>query len=274
VGSVLAIVLLAVFVSESASDREPEAAPAAAIDPMNIEALRQRVEADPTNVEARLDLAQSLVIAGEVAGAESQIEAVLARAPDHPRALSYAALVRFARGDLPGAVAAAERSIELDPSNPEPRVHLAIILAQIGETGRAAAVLDEAIRLFPGDASALERLRAEILGPGAPAASGNVTVEIDAPPDAASRRGTLFVVLRPAADAPPIAIRREPISTFPVRVEITPADLMEGDAFPASMVVEARLDADGLFATTAAGDLSGSVGDITPGSVARIVLHP
>ena len=79
-----------------------------------------------------------------------------------------------------------------------------------------------------------------------------ITLDVDA--SARSRAGgnaVLFVTARPAGvtAGPPVAAKRMVVQSFPVTFDLSAADSMMGQALPASMRVEARLDSDGNAAT-------------------------
>jgi hypothetical protein len=44
---------------------------------------------------------------------------------------------------------------------------------------------------------------------------------------------------------PPAAVKRLPISTFPITVDLSAADSMMGQPLPKKMRIEARIDSDG-----------------------------
>jgi len=62
-----------------------------------------------------------------------------------------------------------------------------------------------------------------------------------------SPSAVLFVFVREAGfgAGPPIAAKRLPATAFPIAFEIGESDAMMGQPFPDSLLVEARLDADG-----------------------------
>lgn len=95
--------------------------------------------------------------------------------------------------------------------------------------------------------------------PGAPTTGSGVAGQVVVAPslDGASGRGTLYVMVRPAGVAgPPVAVKRIPDPTFPLRFEIGPGDVMlEGTALVGPFDLSARLDQDGDPMTKAAGDL-------------------
>jgi hypothetical protein len=92
-----------------------------------------------------------------------------------------------------------------------------------------------------------------------------------------SSRGFLFVIVRPAAGGPPVAVRRIPAGPFPVTFEIGSADvMMQGVSLTGPVRIVARLDSDGDPMTQQNGDLVGEVADpiVVPASGVEIVLSP
>lgn len=288
--SVGAVAVLIFFVAEGSSNREPSgsatggmaSAPPQGGPMVDLQGLRAAVEGDPENLDARMELAQALLFTQDLQGVFEQTQFVLSRNANHPRALSYHALVRLAMGDLESAQEMARRAVQIDPSNPEIVVHLAIIEVQGGNQAEAERLLEDAIRRFPADARTLERLLSDLRGSGGAvppegtpqpgATRGRVAVELTAGAGASARGGTVFIFARDA-DQPggePVAVRRVSVATLPAQVEITPADSMTG-SLPGRLLIEARMDSDGDPRTVSAEDVSGTV-EATPGSAVRIVL--
>ncbi len=288
-GTVLALAGLLFFVTQATSDRAAGESPTGGTGmeaqqsgpTMDVDALRQAVQQNPKNTAARLDLAQALLIGRDFQGVMEQTEAVLALNPDEPRALSYQAVVRVARGENDRALEMAQRAVELGEDNIETWVYLAIVHAQRGERGPAGEVLERAIGRFPNDAPALQSLLAELRGtpPEAQAenepqaAPGGVRVEVQVDPTAGPRSGTVFVFARPAsvATGDPVAVRRSAAPSFPIEIGLLPADSMTG-SLPELMRIDARLDADGDPSTAGPDDLVGVADNVRGGSSARIVL--
>jgi tetratricopeptide (TPR) repeat protein len=291
-GSVVAIAALLFFVTEAASDRAPGDSPTggtgmegrSAEAMVDLDALRRAVAANPRNRAARLDLAQALLIGRDFQGVMEQTEAVLRESPDEPRALSYQAVVRVARGEADRALEMAQRAVGVGEENIETWVYLAIVHAQRGEGAAAATVLEKAIERFPNDAPALQSLLGELRGtpPGAPPTSSppapnvpadGVLVEVELDPAAGHRRGTVFVFARPAGETAgaPVAVRRSSAEGFPLNVGLLPGDSMTG-ALPETMRIEARLDADGDPTTVSPQDLVGSADGVSGGASVRVTL--
>jgi len=284
-GTVFAIAVLVIFVTRGAFDR-PEGgsltggsmspAPQAAGSPMiDLGALQQAVAQNPENLDARLDLAQAMLINQDIAGVAEQTRQVLSRDPQNPRALSYGSLVELASGNTERALGMAERSIEGDPSNPETWVHLALIQVQNGTPAEAESTMREAMTRFPAEAATLEGILSELIPPSsqapAPAMTDGVIIDLET---GRAGGGTVFLFVYPAGSSDAVAVRRESIQSLPARVALGPADLMSGSALPDEMRIVARLDGDGLARTREPGDLEGSAAEVRSGSSIRIRMEP
>jgi tetratricopeptide (TPR) repeat protein len=173
--SMAAIALLVVLAWQSA-ERRPEggsvtgtvpgagrsagsdesAAPADAASDATLAELRARLEAEPEDHDARLDLARQLLLRRDLMGVWNETQQVLAKSPGHPRALSYQALVRLAMGQGEVAVEMLKQAIAAAPELMEARQNLAFVYASLGRTKDAEAAIAEVARRSPQDG---ERLR-------------------------------------------------------------------------------------------------------------------
>ena len=117
--------------------------------------------------------------------------------------------------------------------------------------------------------------------PDRPAAGGAErriagTVDLDpALKGTVSPGAVLFVFVREAGfgAGPPIAAKRLPASAFPIAFAVGESDAMMGQAFPDSLLVEARLDADGDPTTRPPTDPKARQDDVKAGSTElRLVL--
>lgn len=79
--------------------------------------LTQIVELESGHIEARLKLAQIMMLADELDEAETHIAAALEVAPDNPKVLATKAEVALVQGDIHGALNAARATLELDHWN-------------------------------------------------------------------------------------------------------------------------------------------------------------
>jgi cytochrome c-type biogenesis protein CcmH len=171
------------------------------------------------NLDARLGVAEAQLLQDRDAltgEAGATVEAVLAAAPDNPKALWYGGLVALARGD---DAAAERRWSALLSLSPPPRIR-EIVEAEL-------AALRGQAGMPPGMAAA----------PGAAAGSGDgnaapgpaVTVQVTLAPavQAGIKAGApLFVFVRDAAGGPPLAVVRRSVADLPLTVRISDADVM------------------------------------------------
>jgi cytochrome c-type biogenesis protein CcmH len=197
------------------------------------------------DADAVVGYAESLVLVDEREidrHAAQLFEQALTLAPDNPRALWYAGIAAYRRGDLTLAQrhwvelqehelppdlrqVVAERLAELEQSQGAPG-------ARAASQAHAGAAIDIAIALEPGLAARV------------PAGA------------------TLFIIARRGNGGPPLAVQRRPIAAWPVKVRLSDADTMlpgmtlEGGG-PLTLV--ARISRSGAPAA-ASGDLFGEVG--------------
>ena len=78
----------------------------------------------------------------------------------------------------------------------------------------------------------------------------------------------LFLIARNPQPGPPLAVQRIPSPRFPLDFSIGPEDRMiQTLPFEGTLLVSARLDADGNATTRTPGDLQGAAADgVTPGA--------
>jgi hypothetical protein len=91
-----------------------------------------------------------------------------------------------------------------------------------------------------------------------------------------SPNALVFVTVRDeAADGgPPVAVKRLPATSFPLRFTLDASDSMMGQPLPARARVEARVDSDGNPLTRVATDPSARLDGVTAGSTRlRLVLQ-
>jgi hypothetical protein len=87
-------------------------------------------------------------------------------------------------------------------------------------------------------------------------------------------RGMIFIIARAAGvtAGPPAAVKRLPISSFPLSVDLTSADSMMGQPLPAKMRIEARIDSDGDPLTRDPKDPSAVLDGVTMGQTVSLTL--
>jgi tetratricopeptide (TPR) repeat protein len=271
--------------------------------------LEAIVAQSPDNLAARINLAQAYLERDNLMGVFEQTQYVLKENPRDARALTYQALVRTAMGQQEESVQMLQEATKIDPMLLDAWVGLAWVHTQSGKTKEAEAAMAEAIRRRPEEKQRLEQVLAEMksqLAAGgmaqtqqlppdhppvappptaaattpavasAPAATGGgaVRITLDLDPAAKSRTGTIYVIARPAgvAGGPPVAVKRVPATSLPITFDFSSADSMMGQPLPASMRIEARLDADGDAATRSPSDPSASQDGVKTGSTLKLAL--
>lgn len=182
-----------------------------------------------------------LLHAGHGEAALLAIERALARDPTFPLALWAKGIALFeARQDYAGAIQAWETLMaqHLDPTNAD-AVAQWIVAARKRLAAQPAEVQQrpEPERTITGTVTLAPQLSPEVPASGA-----------------------LFIIAR-QGDGPPLAVKRIPNPSFPVRFALGPADRMLADTpFAGEVTLLARLKRDGTAGPPAPGDLEGRVG--------------
>ena len=136
--------LLAVVVASLARDAEPQTQAAssaqAADDPLAF--FEQRVQEQPNDLAARLDLAHRYLDAGMIEESLSQYAVALELDPDGAEALAHVGIILFQSGRPEEALRSVERALETDPRYPEALFIQGVILL------RGLDRPDEAITAF------------------------------------------------------------------------------------------------------------------------------
>jgi cytochrome c-type biogenesis protein CcmH len=260
--------------------------------------LKAALARDPSDLDAHLGLARVYLGRQDMMGVWNETKVVLERAPGNPPALAYQALVRLAMGQSQVAVDLLKKALAADPNLLDGYVHLALVYVRMGRAKDAEATVAEAKKRFPDQAAGLDQFLAELQQretrvadagsgdadphAGLPAANGGAggrrvtgTVDLDpslkggVPPGA-----VLFVFVRESGfgAGPPIAAKRFSPASFPLPFEIGEADAMTGQAFPDSLLVEARLDADGDPTTRPPTDPRARLDDVKAGATGVLLI--
>jgi tetratricopeptide (TPR) repeat protein len=124
--------------------------------------LEEWVAANPDNLDVRLDLARVYLMDQELLKVWDQTQYVLERSPNHPRALSYAAVVRLAMGQTAVALEMLENALANDPTLLDARIHLSLAYLQLDRRAEAIRVLNEARDIHPDQAQMIDQILAEI----------------------------------------------------------------------------------------------------------------
>ncbi len=285
-GSVAVLAAIGWFVVQSAKPKEASATASTALgDPLS--QLQRSVEQNPDNLLLRDDLAKAYLDRDNLTGVAEQSGYVLKRNPNDARALTYQALVHIAARQPEAAAAMLERATHSDPNLLDAWVGLAWLNAMGGDMTRAQAAIDEAKRRHPEEASRLDELMKHLKSPqqAAPAAAPPVAatpaaaaeavhLTLNAPNIQHPATAVIWVIARPAGAAagPPSAVKRVPVGTFPITVDLTAGDSMMGQPLPAKMRIEVRIDSDGDPMTKDPKDPSAAVDSVAVGSSVSLTL--
>lgn len=223
------------------------------------EMLRQALRSDPNLVDAYVHLALVYARLGRMGEADKVIADATSRFPGQAAALQRL-LTELKQNDAREDVAAvggADPHADLDAPGGAGARGADVGAASAGALGMAAG----------GQAPA---------GAGSAMRSLSGVVELDpALVGQVGASGILFVFVREAGfgAGPPVAARRFPVSSFPMGFEIGEEDAMMGQTFPDTLLVEARLDADGDPTTRPPTDPKARLDDVKAGSMTvRLVL--
>jgi tetratricopeptide (TPR) repeat protein len=122
--------VLAVVVASLARDAEPQtqaaSSPQAADDPLAF--FEQRVQDQPNDLAARLDLAHRYLDAGMIEESLSEYAVALELDPDDAEALAHVGIILFDSGRPEEALRSVERSLSTDPRYPEALFFQGVIL--------------------------------------------------------------------------------------------------------------------------------------------------
>ena len=280
-------------------------APAAPRSDPALQQIEAAVAKDPNNLAMRDDLARAYLDRENLMAVFDQTKFVLERSPDDARALTYQALVRIAMGQVDNAEAMLKRAIKSDPRILDAYVGLAWAQTTAGKPGLAEETIQAAAKQHPEEQARLQDVLAKMrqqaaaqppaarqhpsegpdrgapsmmqipAGSNAPAeAPTHVTVQLEGgrtlPPG-----GVLFIIARGAGvtSGPPAAVKRLPLSSFPVQIDLTSADSMMGQPLPPAMRLEARIDSDGNPLTRDPKDPVAVLDNVAMGSRVQLTLH-
>ncbi|MEZ5563484.1 MAG: tetratricopeptide repeat protein [Gammaproteobacteria bacterium] len=124
------------------------------------------VDADPSNVEARLKLGMVFVAIGDWASVAEQSDALLKLAPDDARVVLLQARIDLQNGNLSAGRAGLEKAMQLDPSSSDPVLILGALEAA-DDLERGLGILDAGIARMPADkAKPLREQRVLLLAKG------------------------------------------------------------------------------------------------------------
>ena len=261
-----------------------------------LDALRQRVAADPSDIVARKQLAMGLLASGQFFEAFQNAGEILNGNPTDPDGLYVQGMVRMTMGQDDMALANLDQVLEQYPNHVLALAGRGMILMRQGDREAAIIVWERALEAAGGSHPDLEQLLAMARDPAhaermtsaeppdagrsrggdssatAEVAGDEFAVHVDLAPGVVVPRGAiLFVFLREGEGGPPSAVKRIQAPSFPLEVTLGPGDSMMGRPLPREGTITVRLDADGSATTRGEGDLSVD-GRGRAGSALRLVL--
>lgn len=251
-----------------------------------VASLRQRLDANPDDVEGWKMLGRTQMAMQEFGAAADTYEHVMGmeEGKDAQTLVDLAvALLNRDQAPIQGRPASLlESALALDPNNPAALFYVGLAAANNGDTQTATAHWELLLGLNPPDniRTILEQRLAEWRGepmPSQPAVTEQATDDQSAPDDAVisarialseeamaamTSDASVFVIARdPSAPSPPIAVARHRVSELPALVSMTDAQSMvEGRNLSAFAEIEllARVSLSGGPAA-ASGDWFGSM---------------
>lgn len=255
---------------------------------------------ESTNVDAQIVQAKDAFARNDLMAAFEQTNAVLAKNPDEPRALTYNAVVRLSMGEIEKASSMLERATQKDPKLIDAWVALAQARVHSGRQKEAVAAIEAAIAQHPAEEKRLRDVFAtmqnkqapvattEALPPNhpplpgrdvaaamPPAAGGaqapiHITLSLD--PSTPQQGGVIYVIARGSEAGHPVAVRRIDTNAFPVTLDLDNGDAMMGGALPEKVRIEARLDSDGDAGTNDPKDLRAFADGVKSGAAVELKL--
>lgn len=123
-----------------------------------VERYARAVELDAADRAAQLNLVQALRADGRLGDALARCRAVVAAAPDDPRAVGLLALLLACAGDTQGAATCYESALDLDPANATLWSDYGHALQQAKREADAERAYRRALEIDPGCAAALNNL--------------------------------------------------------------------------------------------------------------------
>jgi tetratricopeptide (TPR) repeat protein len=270
-----------------------------------VKAIESAVNQRPDDLVLRNQLARAYLDRENLMGVYQQTQYILQRSPNDPQALTYQSLVRLAMGQPDSANTMLKQAIKSDPKFLDAYVALAWAQTSAGKNDDAAATIKEAQKQHPEQdkrlADVLVKMRQAAKaqpaaaqssdlppnhppigtqggGAGGAAASDpqavHVTLALPAgmvPP----QQGVIFVIARAAgvSAGPPAAVKRMPLSAFPLTFDLSTADSMMGQPLPPKIHLEARIDSDGDPLTKGPNDPVASADNVSTGSSMTLTFH-
>lgn len=248
--------------------------------------------ADNATVDAQITQAKDAFARNDLMSAFEKTNAVLAKNPEEPRALTYNAVVRLSMGEVDKASSMLELATKQDPKLLDAWVALAQARLHAGQQKEAAAAIEAAIKEHPAEEKRIREVFAAMQKPATqlpadhpplpgsemtmPVAAGgtaqpiHITLSLD--PSMSPRGGTIYVIARGNEGGHPVAVRRIDTNDFPVTLDFGAGDSMMGGALPEKIRIEARLDSDGDAGTTDPADPRAFAENVRGGAAIELKL--
>jgi len=242
----------------------------------------------PANVEQSLAQAKDAFSRNDLTAVYNLTKAVLDQQPDEPRALTYNAVARMARGELDQARAQLEQATQRDPKLLDAWVALASVRTQSGDREAANAAIEAAIRQHPEEEKQLRGVFAEMqkppaqlppdhppmknMGSATQSASQPIRLTLELDPASSVKSGIVYVIARGGEAGHPVAVKRIETNAFPITIDFGAGDSMMGAALPDKLRLEARLDSDGDAGTNDPADPRAAVDGVVAGATVAMTL--
>ena len=111
--------------------------------------LARTIELQPENYQARIELANLLILGPRFQHAQEQTDLLLQKRPNDPVVHSTVSSLLTGQGDLSGAMAEIEKAIALNPGGWPLYLELAMLQLRTNQTDAAEASLKKVIELHP-----------------------------------------------------------------------------------------------------------------------------
>ena len=187
-GAMAALALLFFSVNRSTVQRAPGqeltgsvpgggAAPASASTPAPADvqegkAIDARIQANPDDLEARIDKARFDIGQSDWMGAWNETQYVLKREPENPEALTYQSLVRFAMGQPQDAIDMLDKALEKKPDLVDAYGILSLVYAKTGRLEQARSVIERGEARLPQHRAMFEQMYAQLRQQAEPGSQG------------------------------------------------------------------------------------------------------
>ncbi len=125
-------------------------------------ALDARIQANPDDLDARIDKARLDIGQADWMGAWNETQYVLKRSPGNPEALTYQSLVRFAMGQPQMAVDMLKQALEKDPDLVDAYGILSLVYAKTGKLDLARGIIERGEARLPQHRAMFEQMYAQL----------------------------------------------------------------------------------------------------------------